>query len=39
MWSGMIWGAGPEREAGDGEVFCPAGMEVITDNIVSSYGL
>lgn len=39
MRAGMRWGAVPEWEASDGEVFCPAGMEVITDNIVSSCGL
>lgn len=41
MQSGMRWAAGPDmtEKTDNSEVLCPVGMEVITDNIISSCGL
>lgn len=36
VWNEMRGWPRYEREADDGEDLCPAGMEVITDNIISS---
>lgn len=38
VWNGMNGWPRYERETDNSEVLCPVGMEVITDNIISSCG-